>query len=547
MKAMKKYLALALALIMTLALCVTAFADDTYTITMNSTTGHTYTAYQVFKGDLSEKDGKVTLANIQWGDNVDGDALLTALKGSTDASLMAGDPAKNIFADCTTAADVAKVLGEKVTDNSDAIKAVAKLMAANKKGNGTASTVKEEKIVIEGLAAGYYLVLDTTAAADMPAGDTYSDYILRVVQDQQIDAKDSNVTVEKKVQDINDSTGATSWQDSADYDIGDTIPYEIKGTLPSYIDIFIKNHATYWYEFNDTMSKGLTLDKDSVTVLSYANEADYLADKDGADITADFDVLVTNNQDGSVTLRVICDHMEELTAKPEGQTTAPVATKDSIIVVRYNCTLNENAVIGDAGNPNTVRIIYTNDPHGTSNGKTPEDKVTVFTFQLNVNKKDDKGNDLKGAGFTLYKFDNTKKDYVAVGDEVKGDDMVKFNWTGLDDGQYKLVETTTPVGYNTMEDFFFTVEAEHDATADDPKLTSLVIRDKDGNVISGENKQFTVTLADGAMATDIVNHPGSVLPSTGGIGTTIFYVVGAILAIGAGVVLVTKRRVGDEG
>ena len=225
-------------------------------------------------------------------------------------------------------------------------------------------------------------------------------------------------------------------------------------------------------------------------------------------------------------------------------------------------------------------------------GKTPDDKVIVFTYNLKVDKTDEDGNALKGAGFTLYKK-NGAGTYVAVGSEVKGTDLTTFTWTGLDDGDYKLEETTVPTGYNKAQDVTFTVEATHDPESTDPKLTKLEVKnvtpttatisaDKDatGEAIASDSytqatkydanatyytesegtyNQATVADADAFAAgtfytkttetnmsanlsTTIINKSGATLPETGGIGTTIFYIIGAILVIGAGVVLVTRRR-----
>ncbi|MCD7818751.1 MAG: LPXTG cell wall anchor domain-containing protein [Lachnospiraceae bacterium] len=262
----------------------------------------------------------------------------------------------------------------------------------------------------------------------------------------------------------------------------------------------------------------------------------------------------------------------------------------SIITVSFTATLNEAAVIGNPGNHNTMHIEYSNNPNwdGTGTeptGETPEDTVVVFTYELTANKVKSDGSALSGAGFTLYKLDVNSVEYVAVTFyeavtltdssaydsgvsagttyyTYDSDDKVyiasssyedgetyyvvctemtgvtSFTWSGLDDGKYKLVETTTPTGYNTMDDLYFTVEATH--TEDG--ITSLVIKDADGTTISGLGMEFSTTYSDGSISTNITNYTGSELPSTGGIGTTIFYAVGATLMVIAFVLLITKRR-----
>ncbi len=209
--------------------------------------------------------------------------------------------------------------------------------------------------------------------------------------------------------------------------------------------------------------------------------------------------------------------------------------------------MNENAVIGEAGNPNTVNLTYSNNPNKGGEGdtgKTPDDKNIVFTYKVVVNKVDQDKKALTGATFTLSKVNadsTTKKikDFTFSANDAK----TVFTASGLDDGTYVLKETKTPSGYNTIEDQYFTISAEHDVKADDPKLQSLR-----GNKVDGTTTEiaFTPNTTDGSLTTDVVNKKGSSLPSTGGIGTTIFYVIGSILVIGAGVLLVTRRRMNKK-
>lgn len=141
---------------------------------------------------------------------------------------------------------------------------------------------------------------------------------------------------------------------------------------------------------------------------------------------------------------------------------------------------------------------------------------------------------MKGAAFTLYKKDSSgnwnKVETISAGDTTT------FTFSGLDDGDYKLSETTTPDGYNKIDDVEFTVTAKHDEDSETPKLTELT-----GDVTTG-SLEFTSSTTDGSLTTDVVNKKGSVLPSTGGMGTTILYVVGTILVLAAGILLVTKKR-----
>lgn len=471
-----------------------AFADTTYSLTINGTsTGHTYEAYQIFSGDLSS-DG-TTLSNITWGSGVNA----FTYDGETDAAVIAE-----------------KISGEEY--DSTTAKAFAKLAGANVTTASGSATSSAGLTIISGLAPGYYLVKDKDESQN-GKNAAYTRFILQVVGDATAQLKNDTPTVQKKVKDTNDTAGTTTdWQDSADYDIGDTIPFQLKATLPAHIS----EYDHYYVEFTDTLSAGLTFDK--ITKVT----------ADGTTLTSDqYTVTTTSNSDGTTTLSVIITDVKAVAT----------ITKDDDIVVEYNATLNSKAVIGSAGNPNKVKLTYSNNPNNTGDGtskpgdtgETPEDTVIVFTYKVVVNKvKEDGTSPLEGAEFTLSKklADGSLQE-VAV---VKNTAGTTFTFSGLDDGDYVLSETTTPDGYNKIDDVEFTVTAEHDVESDSPALTKL-----SGDVTTG-SLEFTSSTTDGSLTTDVVNKKGSVLPSTGGMGTTILYVVGTILVLAAGILLVTKKR-----
>ncbi len=490
MKTIKRSIALVLAMVLTLAMSITVFADTakTYSIKItNAVAGHTYEAYQILAGDLDSTETK--LSNVTWGKGV-----------TSDAQTNLGD-----------AADYVEALSN-VASNSDAATAEAnKLNAYLGTATGSVSVPTDSANVdytIDGLPAGYYLVKDkdnSLAGTD----DSYTSYILMVVKDQEVAPKSSTTTVEKKVKDTNDTTGTTTdWQDSADYDIGDDVPFELTATLAENVSAY----KTYKLVFHDTLSAGLT----------YNN--DYKVTIDGKDVTEAF----TANYKGT-ELTFSCDDVKDLGA-----------TNRSIVKVDYSAKLNQNAVIGAAGNPNDVYLEFSNNPNSDGEGETgntPKDTVIVFTYKVVINKVDENQNPLKGAGFTLYKIlaDKSQKEisYVEIGDNQ----TTKFTFTGLDDGDYVLKETKTPDGYNTIADQKFTIKAGHDVDSADPKLNYLT-----GDVTTG-SINFTPTLDEGSLNTTVINQSGSVLPSTGGAGRVAIYVIGAILVIGGGIVLVTKKRV----
>ncbi|MGN0286820.1 MAG: isopeptide-forming domain-containing fimbrial protein [Atopobiaceae bacterium] len=494
MKSMKKVLQSIVAAVATVAMALVliptgALAADatTYKLTLNGTAeGHTYEAYQIFTGDLSTNaDGNKVLSNVKWGTGV-------TYTGTETAS----EVADKLAAGTMTIAD----LEDKLTLTTPV----------------KTRTSSKGSTVIDGLSAGYYLVKDKDGTQDSKS-DAYTKFIVQVVGDTMSDIKSGTPTVTKKVKDTNDSGGTTTdWQDSADYDINDWVPYQITGTMPSNIADYTK----YSYTFTDTMSKGLTYDSTDA-----AHKATIkIGDKD---VTSSFKETVTKNDDGTTTVTWACTDLKAISG-----VTLNANTK---VVVTYSAKLNENAVIGAAGNPNEVYLTYSNNPNKGGEGqtgKTPKDKNIVFTYKTVVNKVDKDGKSLAGAGFTLQKKVNGT--YTDVKTFTAGTDTT-FTFTGLDDGNYKLIESTTPAGYNTIDPIEFTISATHDETSDDPKLLAL-----SGDVTSG-TAIFTADTSAGSLTTSVQNKKGSILPSTGGMGTTVLYVVGAAIVVAAGLGLAKRH------
>lgn len=518
MKHIKKLASLLLALVMALSLAVTAFAAETYSITINnSAEGHTYEAYQIFTGDLHITEGnEKVLSNIVWGSGVS-EAGKTALQDKYDT------------AEAKSAAGVAEAL---TTANAEQFaKDVASYLTSTK----VTSTYDEssKSYTISGLDAGYYLVKDKDGSVN-GVGDAYTEYIVKVVGNVTADPKSSVPTVEKKVKDINDSTdnAMTGWQDSADYDIGDSVPFQLKATLADNVS----SYTTYKVVFHDTLSKGLTYNGDAKVYI------------DGTE-TNGFTVTSTVNANGTTTLTVSCDDVKALGAG-----------NSSVITVDYTAKLNENAVLGSAGNPNEVYLEYSNNPNkseegNNETGNTPKDTVIVFTYKTIINKVDSENKPLTGAAFKLEKLikgkDGAADTWTTVKEFTVDETTTSFTFSGLDDGRYKLTETKTPAGYNTIDPIYFVIEATHDETADAPTLKTLnaYLTDANGNkqteMKGGESVNIdlgTVDLTAGSITTTVVNQSGSKLPSTGGIGTTIFYVLGGVLVLAAVVLLVTKKR-----
>ncbi len=495
MKATKKLLAMILSMIMVLAMAAPAFAAEdetsspastsTYTITAPSN-DHTYEVYQIFTGDYA--DG--VLSNVKWGKNGTG----------TEGEAVSADIITELTG--TTGTDTAKleVISKYVNLESTEFGTVT---------NGTPLQVP----------GGYYLIKDVDGALEGEE-DAYTLYIVEVVGDVTISPKSDVPESEKKVKDTDDTAGTTTdWQDSADWDIGDKVPFQLKGTVAdNYAD-----YDSYTFIFHDQESAGLTFDASSVKV--------YV---DGTKITTGFEVKTSGLDDGC-TFEVVFDDLKDIESVHAG----------SVITVEYESELNSNAVIGSLGNPNTMHLEFSNNPNddqeGTpSTGETPDDTVIVFTYKTVINKVDGENKPLTGAEFTLEKKvkDNEAEggyewEAVAV---VKNEGGTTFTFSGLDDGDYRLTETKTPDGYNTIDPIEFTITAEHDILSDNPALTSL-----NGNATTGEIT-FTSITDEGSLTADVVNQSGATLPETGGIGTTIFYIVGGILVVTAGILLITKKR-----
>ena len=523
MKLTKKVLALILSVVMILAMSVTVFATD-ITIT-GGDTGSEYAAYKLLDLTTSQNGNKT---NYSYTLN---DKFRAILYGVTSK---ASD--KDVV-------DYISKLSEADTRNfADSV--YSQINSSDPK-IGADYTTENDKF--ENVAQGYYLITETKIGTVGNPAQTgsFSLVMLNTAGQDNIDVatKESVPTVVKKVKDVNDSTGAvTVWQDSADADINDELNYKLTGTVSAKI----ADYKKYYYEFADEMTK-LTYVENSVKVtIGNDNETD----TSNKDVTNQF---TTEWDSKAKKLRVYCDNLKALRGENNGIISINADTK---VVVTYKATLDEGANIGAEGNPNEVKLIYSNNPYDTgvgepSKGETPVDKNIVFTYKVTANKTDGE-KPLKGAAFELYKKvkgENSKETWKSLGvvgatqnNEGKyvaiSEQPTSFSWTGLDDGVYKLVEVLTPDGYNSLSDQIFRVEATHDETADSPKL----------NTLSGEkeNGEIEFTTNNGELLTNVVNKSGSLLPSTGGIGTTIFYIVGVVLVLGAGVLLVTKKRMNAD-
>lgn len=549
MKATKRifsvFLTCVLAFTMAFAMGLTASAaDTTYTITITKPEGdidRTYEAYQIFKGNPSGN----TLSDIEWGTGIDGAKFLTELKKNSD------------YASCTDAKTVAEKLAS-FTENPDKAVAFAKLAGADQFLTDTKFTSSSGQITVP--AAGYYLLKDVTDVTH----DALSLNILEVVNNVTVNPKADHPTVDKKI-----GTDISSEVVANTATIGDKVPFVIKSNVPQ-----MQGYTKYFFVLNDSMSAGLTYNRDvaikigDTTLASTAYEVTY-------DDKANTMKIVIKN---------FIDYKSEA-GKP--------------IVVTYSATLNEKADLTQAGNTNTVKLTYSNNPNvdyegdnePTSTdpvGETPEHVTVTYSTQLQLTKVDGKDNNVKleGVEFQItgtsiktavskseyFKQDATgeyyqlkdgtfTKDapptetdsryvsnlkYKKVEDATEQSNMQKvtargttgtdgvITFGGLGEGTYFITELKTKDGYNLLT---APITVEIKAT---PGTTSCTWTAKVNDAPA------TFDTKDNMVKLTVENNKGSDLPITGGIGTTIFYVIGGLLVCGAVVMAITKKKLSVE-
>lgn len=601
MKRIKKIASLLLAMVMVFAMSVTAFATEGAGQEPNepaTPAGRQYEIYQIFTGEFStNKDGAEVLSNVKYGQNA-----------KLPEGVEIGDAVTE-----TVLEAVQNISGLGENARAAALAEYANLTSPIKTATGGVTNT----INVKGLATGYYLVKDADNSQS-GEGQSYTLYIVEVVNEADgltITPKVGTPEVDKKI--VEDDTKT----DNNNGAIGSTVNYEIIGTMPSNIGLYNQ----YFYKFTDTLSKGLTYNSDLEVYVGSKTDTDekgnILYDEDALVSVKDNTKIVSTEYDEAAGTEIVAS-ISDIKALEKIAGKNIKITADTIIVLRYSATINGNAVIGNPGNPNEVKLTYSNNPNNsgtpkdepptpqdpdptTPTGETPKEKVITYTTELKIFKYEGDRNPLAGVEFTLegtnlkqvdvksgvefkqasevegakgeyYKlkdgtyttqapvlqdeknedgvvvkkanvnyYETTTADYVKVGTSELKEVPINvpkvtgtvgangyLTFSGLMVGEYTLTETGTPEGYNTIAPIKFTVSYENGKFT----VTSKT-EDANGNEVTN-----VVSEAQNLLSTDIENKKGSLLPSTGGIGTTIFYVVGGILVIGAGILLVTKRR-----
>lgn len=537
-KVIKKLLAALLAVAMVCAMAIPAFAYEPWETEEDLNKNHDYIAFQIFKGVISSKDNP-TLSGVEWGRNITHpDDFLEKLN---DAPIIGAQFQSIDATDATNATTVQKVLAviSQWSDSDDDSIAFARFVCHYLYSNGDPqSTIVGHGGAIKIPEPGYYLIVDNI---DFSNGDFYHAYnsFLLVNDTNQgeynviINHKVVKPTVEKKVydNDNNDISSAGGWGSSADHAINEKFQFQLIAKLPAGRD---EGRAYDYYDkyavlFNDTLSEGITYDKlDSVVINSNGHTYD---------ITNDTSKYTITESQNSFVVKI-----PDVKTCAEGLDLNDGAT----ITVTYTAHLNDKAYVntgsGSTENKNSVQLQYSNNPRpGEYWGTTPKSEVYVYTYQLSNTKRQNTvdGPALAGAGFKLYSDAECNNEvglyqegefYYPIKDATgkKAVEMIsgengQFNVKGLDAGTYYLKETITPSGYDTCGVTPVTIKADH----------------------SGNDH---VNLEGSNLTNDIVNIKagGITLPSTGGIGTTLFYVVGGGLMVAAIVLLVTKKRMENK-
>ncbi len=618
---MKRIASIAVAAAMTACMAMpmtamfTASAEETYTITVTNPDvagTHEYEAYPIFTGVL--KDGVLT--EIGWGSGVNQTGLIEAIKGITLTTAVKYGDTTNAnatstkpfdAADVETASDVAKVLSAATEGNAAADQEIAKAFAdviGGKLATALTDTTKNDG-KIETTQAGYYLIQDKADSTALAK----TRYILKVVGSVDITAKASYPNAIKKVQEEKlmgdqitekaEFTGVSDayevgdgYNDVADYDIGDDVPFRLYGSMPS----TLTDYDHYYYKFTDTLGAQFNEPKNlKVTIGEIVVPAK---------VTVDGEDYVNYTYQYTPGTGFTLEFKDIRNLKATNDAAAPVeVTKSSVVIVDYTAELNTTANVGYEGQLNSVHLTYSKNPNEEYNpwdtdntndnsetSDTAEDGVIVFTYGFDINKvianTDTK---LPGAKFAVYYEDDGTKYYVTTDENncfagttttapTKGTEVDNANgvWEsaatgnivikGLDkDKTYYIVELEAPATYNELkvpvpvqiystmdeaeiytQEWTYLTTGNKDADGDYTALDKIQINDGSTTVDVEDNVDDPET-PEGEDLTDIgtikiENNKGASLPSTGGIGTTLFYVVGGTMAAGAGVYLISKKR-----
>lgn len=533
MKKLRNLIGIMLLMAIITAIGATALSDDEVTITIkNNTTvvsGTTFYGYKLLSASTSESDGTL---NATYTVNETYRSILQTVVNTLDT--------ENTYTDGQPTDEQIKNYIGKFNDNSDEIrefadevykeiKASTEITADATSSAGVFSNIDEAYWLIASSDASSLVIVDTAGKSSI-----------------EVQLKPVGVpTIEKNVKEDSNST----WQKYADYDTGDTVPFQIIGTLPTTDGL--ASYETYKYVFTDTLSSGLTYEEDSLKVyavqFSGNNEISRTEIKK---VDTGSDGYILNVADKNITIT-----FNDLKSIKSADDTAINLDGTYKIIAEYNAALSISEVSAKGEN-NTAQLEYSNDPYTESTtDKTTTTETKVFSYELIINKTDGSGNKLAGADFTLQKKNsdnayediaaaNIKKVYYKWNDELNegaggyeetttAAEAARFAFIGLDAGDYKLIESKTPSGYNGLADTEFSIAAQIDSNS--LEISSLTAA---GFSNDDENKAI--------LSISVQNKMGTELPSTGGKGRAAVYILGSIMVIGAAVLLITKKRMNSK-
>lgn len=588
----KRWAAALLAVVMAVVLAIPAFADPTtYSLTIKSPTkGHNYQVYQVFAGTLAEDPNtqEETLVNITWGTGVKGDELLAALQSAAFTDPKAPTKTNMPFKTVTTAQGVADILVQW-TNNAVQLDEFAEVVddhltttfAEPEGGNVEVGDQSPFTTTIHNLAAGYYMVKEDTLDPGTETGNTYTKFILQLLSNKTIQTKAEEAPSIDKA--IVEDGGTTTDLNTAS--VGEDVKFRLTSAVPA-----MDGYDKYFFIVHDTLSGGLT----------YKEINSIKIDNDTLEPNTDYTVTTdpASPAEGTPTkLKIVFNNfIQYKTSEYIGKT----------ITIEYTATVNQKAEMGNDANTNTAKIQYSNDPNynyqgtnepntGEPTGETPSSETKTFVGVIQIRKVDSQGKALTGAGFTLsgtgvrnvlvttndftedadgeyYKLKNgtyTKEapdgenngQYVSttqkysltqtqtwkgeptsatsVAGEVGEDGYVYFG--GLGAGTYTIQETKVPDNYNKIGDITVTLTYTPGEEPEEPGAWSAKYKIGDGALMDATADE------DGTIWFQVENRSGAVLPSTGGMGTTLFVGGGLVLMLLAiGLLIARKRAVRDE-
>ena len=501
-------------------------------VVVNGLKDRTLAAYQIFSGTLKD-DGK-ELGNIEWGKGINKEAFLDALSKKFDG-----------FDKQMSAAQVAEKLAKF---NAAQQQEFAKIALANTTNTFTQFSSSDKFVSIE---PGYYLIADKTNLQG--ADEAVNPALLQISDKLVINFKTGKPEVDKQVEDetadMEEGADSEGFGESADHAIGEPFKFKLIGTIPA--NTQVSQYVDYLVTFNDSYDAGVTyLGGEKVVVTAGDNN-------EGIELNNQ--QFTVDSDPANRTLKINISDLKKILPAED-------LDKQIVITVTYNAMLNENAKVvtptesgaeSNKSNNNKVSLSYTNNPNVATQGnmgQTQEDTVFVFTYEVPNKKVDQDNNPLQGVEFELYSDEACTKDHLikltavtnannevfyrpVTGNEtaaaLTSDANGLFNIKGVDAGTYYLKETKTPAGYNSLK-----------------KPVKIEITDVHKENAGGTEAVTAPVLKVENQATSmnkIVNHKGMVMPETGGMGTVAIYTTGAALIVGAGVLLVARKKAEHEG